>query len=88
MNIKTPKLAVTASVVAALSLNGCATSLTLQNAKGSTCINKKGETVIVEKPRPALYGMLPFAAVADIASIPFWVGVTVAVNLGLMKPPI
>ncbi len=69
-----------------IALTGCCTTLTLQKAKGSSHTDKKGKTVIDEKPAPAAYALLPVAAVGDAATLPFWMVVTVAVNLGLMKP--
>lgn len=38
-------------------------------------------------PQPAMYALVPFAIVADILLIPFWIVVTILVNLGLMEEP-
>jgi uncharacterized protein YceK len=69
-------------------LTGCCTTLTLQKAKGSSHTDKQGKTIVDEKPEPAAYALLPVAAIGDVATLPFWVVVTMAVNLGLMKPGI
>ena len=35
-----------------------------------------------------MYTLVPFAVIGDVAMIPpYWVPVTIAVNLGLMEPP-
>ena len=69
-----------------MTLTGC-TTLTLQKAKGSSHKDKKGRTVVDEKPEPAAYALLPLALAADAATLPvLWVVATVGVNLGLLKP--
>ena len=68
-------------------LTGCCTTLTVQKAKGSSHTDKKGKIVVDQKPEPAAYALLPVAVIGDIATLPYWVVVTIAVNLGLMRPP-
>lgn len=72
-----------------VAFDGCCTTLTLQKARGQDLSykNQKGKTVVdIEKPQPAAYALLPVAVVGDVLTLPFWIYVTVAVNLGLMKP--
>jgi uncharacterized protein YceK len=74
------------TIFASMTLTGCCTTLTLQKARGSSHTDKKGRTVVDEKPEPAAYALLPLAVAGDAATLPFWVVVTIGVNFGLMRP--
>ena len=66
--------------------SGCVTSQTLQTARGETKV-VDGKKVVTVKPQPAAYAFIPVAVVADTVTLPFWVVVTIGVNLGLMEAP-
>ena len=84
-------------VAQSICLSGCVTGTTIEAAKAHVNYKQQKagedgkltplEVESVEKAKPAYYALVPFAVVADVALIPVYVGVTVAVNLGLMKPP-
>ena len=65
---------------------GCVTSQTIRTARGETK-DVDGKKVVTVKPQPAAYAFVPIAVGADIVTLPFWVVVTIGVNLGLMEPP-
>jgi hypothetical protein len=77
--------------------SGCVTGTTIEAAKEH--VNYKQQQVredgsitppeveSVEPAKPAYYALVPFAVVADVALTPVYIGVIIAVNVGLMKPP-
>jgi hypothetical protein len=75
-----------------LALGGCLTGNTWILARGedlSYYDNKTRKMVPdIRKPEPAAYALLPFAVVGDVALLPVWIGITIATNLGLMRPEI
>jgi hypothetical protein len=48
---------------------------------------ENGEKIIDQKPIPEAHAFMPMAAIADTATLPFWIIVTLGVNTGLMREP-
>ena len=84
-------------VVAVACQNGCVTRTTIRAAEKDVeykpqRLDENGklappEIQSVREERPAFYVLVPLAVAADIALTPVYLGVFVAVNAGLMKPP-
>ena len=79
-----------------LCLNGCVTGKTIEAAREHVHYKPQKvedgkitplEVESVEKAKPGYYALLPLTVAADIALIPVYVGVVIAVNVGIMKQP-
>ena len=77
-------------------LSGCVTGATIEAAKEHVHYKPQKvengkisplEVESVENAKPGYYALVPFAIAADVALLPVYAGVIIAVNLGLMKPP-
>jgi hypothetical protein len=54
-----------------LGCSGCATSMTIERAKGEVFTDSKGEVKVIRKPAPEYYALLPFAVSFDVVTCPF-----------------
>ena len=83
------KKVVIAGLLVAFLNSSCLTSRTIEAAKGEhyTCKTPNGEETVDKKPHPAMYAVVPFAVIGDVAMSPLWIPIIIAVNLGLMEPP-
>jgi len=59
------------AVAVLLGCSGCATSMTLERAKGEVWTNNVGEVKVVRQPAPECYLLLPLAVPFDLAVAPF-----------------
>jgi hypothetical protein len=57
------------AVAVLLGCSGCATSMTIEQAKGKVFTGDKGEAI--REPAPEYYALLPFAVSFDIVTYPF-----------------
>ena len=54
-----------------LGCSGCATSMTIERAKGKVFTDDKGEANVIQEPAPEFYALLPFAVSFDVVTYPF-----------------
>jgi hypothetical protein len=74
-------------VTTAITLSGCVTGTTWHAAHTDSHVDEKNKLVIDHKGKPAYYALLPLAVTADVALLPAYLVFTIAVNVGLAKPP-
>jgi hypothetical protein len=75
-----------ALVVAIVSLSGCITADTIDNARSDRRTIKSGDVEIDYQVKPRYYALVPLAIAADIVLVPVYAGAIIAVNTGMMRP--
>ncbi len=70
LNMKSKKMMAMALAVL-LGCSGCATSMTIERAKGKVFTDDKGELKVIREPAPEYYALLPFAVSLDVVTFPF-----------------
>jgi hypothetical protein len=68
-------------------LTGCVTSTTLDYARGGSLKEDAHGKDVVTKPHPAAYALVPFAAIADLPTVPLLFLITTPCYLGLVPYP-
>jgi hypothetical protein len=68
LNMKSKKLMAMALAVL-IGCSGCATSMTIERAKGEVFTGSRGE--VIREPAPEYYALLPFAVSIDAVTFPF-----------------
>lgn len=60
-----------AALAVLLGCSGCATSMTIERAKGAVFTDDKGEVKVTRQPAPEYYALVPFAVSFDVVTFPF-----------------
>ncbi len=65
------KILMAMALAVILGCSGCATSTTIERAKGKVFTDDKGEVKVIRQSAPEYYALLPFAVSLDVVTLPF-----------------